>query len=134
MKSDRLEHIDMSNQMQDYIKLLQYPFNYFSGHCKTSRCQHGGFYNALAKDCRSCQDGNRCQWLNTHHQFVNLEQRSLRELKTAIDQAIFLISHDIEQHAIDCYCDACQWFENVVCLRFIEELFPLDEAALETSH
>lgn len=91
-------------------ELLEYPRWVLEREVDFSSCRYGSHYNAFAKECRECEFGTACRWLDQHRSRA-LEDASVEQLGDALQAAIEYLRRS-HRHKKTCYCKTCRWLRE----------------------
>ena len=95
--------------------LLEYPRWVLEREVDFSSCRYGSHYNAFIEECRECEFGAACRWLDQHRS-RSLEEASIDELCEALEAAVEYLRKS-HRHKKSCYCKTCRWLREARVVR-----------------
>lgn len=98
------------------ITLLEYPRWIIERDVDFTNCHLSGGFDTRDAQCRSCQFGAACRWLNLNQPAPRPDtplEELLRALRTAVE---YMKSPDqrTSDHDRNCGCDSCEWLREAV--------------------
>ncbi len=101
---------------QELIELFEYARPRVIQSMELRHCPHAGFYNPVDERCNFCHQGMECIWMNQNDELVDLEQKSLEELRQQLLIAVDFVDSSLSPHHLSrrkCQCDNCNWLRKV---------------------
>ena len=98
------------------IELLDYPRKRIGQSMDLISCSHAGFLNTSDKQCLDCHQRMECTWMNHNDELVDVEEKSVKEIKRQLLIAVDVIesgltlTHLAKKH---CECENCVWLGKV---------------------
>lgn len=78
-------------------------------------CPHAGFYNPTDEQCLFCHQDMECLWMNRNDELVDLEQKSVEELRQQLLAAEEFIRASLTPYHLSrrkCQCENCLWLRK----------------------
>ena len=90
--------------------LLEYPRWILERDVDFTNCRYGSHYNAFIEECRECQFGTACRWLDQHRS-RSLEDATVEQLTEALEAAVDYL-RATHPHKKPCYGKPCRWLRE----------------------
>ncbi|GGI78384.1 hypothetical protein [Shewanella gelidii] len=98
------------------IELFEYPRKRIIQSMELRQCPHAGFFNKADEECIYCHQGMECVWMNHNDELVDLQEKSVDDLKQQLLIAVDYIDSNLSPHHLSrrqCQCENCVWLKKV---------------------
>mgnify|MGYP001817049760 FL=1 len=91
-------------------ELLEYPRWVIEREVDFSNCRYGSHHNNFIEECRECEFGTACRWLDQNRSRP-LEDATVEQLTEALEAADQYL-RATHRHKKTCYCKTCRWLRE----------------------
>jgi hypothetical protein len=91
-------------------ELLEYPRWVIEREVDFSNCRYGSHYNDFIEECRECEFGRACRWLDQNRS-RSLDDATVEQLTEALEAAVQYL-RATHRHQKTCYCKTCRWLRE----------------------